>query len=62
MCMQMEFIHLSRLTGEPKYGAAAERVIKFLNAKFDQARTPLCSLHACLHPSILQYPCSQSRS
>ncbi|KAK9909409.1 hypothetical protein WJX75_001817 [Coccomyxa subellipsoidea] len=39
--VQMEFIHLSRLTGEPKYGAAAERVIKFLNAKFDQGLLPV---------------------
>lgn len=61
--MQMEFIHLSRLTGEPKYGVAAERIIKFLNATFDQASTSSCShIPACLSPSAVQSPRLQQQS
>jgi hypothetical protein len=39
--MQLEFIHLSQVSGEGKYGEAAERVVKYLHDHFDQVHT-LC--------------------
>jgi hypothetical protein len=32
----MEFVRLSTLTGDPKYGHAAEHVISYLHDKYDQ--------------------------
>ena len=36
LTMQVEFIRLSQVTGDPKYGAAAERVIQFLHDHFQE--------------------------
>lgn len=46
--MQMEFVHLSRLVGDSKYGDAAEHVIKLLHDKHDQVCSPYIPYHACL--------------
>ena len=54
--VQMEFVHLSTRSGNTSYGAAAERVIEVLHAKFGDQVRPQSTPGSQAYPAVPQQP------